>query len=94
MARKGIGFFDTKGHFFRSPEEATVSDLSALLGKIGEGESLAPGIAATLLQRREEIERLFAEHDVMMSEFQRDMDKTVGGRPNVSKLPRREAKAS
>ena len=45
MARKGIGFFDTKGHFFKSPEEATVSDIASLLGKVGEGESLAPGIA-------------------------------------------------
>lgn len=66
MAHKGTGFFDRKGHFFKTPEEATRSDIAALLGKIGDGESLAPGIAHTMLERRAEIERLFAEHDEMM----------------------------
>lgn len=66
MAHKGIGFFDGRGHFFKTPDEATISDLSALLGRIGDGESLAPGIAQTLLGRRAELERLFAEHDEMM----------------------------
>jgi hypothetical protein len=70
MARKGTGFFDARGHFFKSPEEATVSDLASILGKIGDGESLAPGIACTLLDRRGEIERLFAEHDAMMADYQ------------------------
>ena len=70
MARKGTGFFDARGHFFKSPEEATVSDLASILGKIGDGESLAPGIACTLLDRRGEIERLFAEHDAMKEDYQ------------------------
>ena len=70
MARKGTGFFDARGHFFKSPEEATVSDLASILGKIGDGESLARGIACTLLDRRGEIERLFAEHDAMMADYQ------------------------
>ncbi len=70
MAREGTGFFDARGHFFKSPEEATVSDLASILGKIGDGESLAPGIACTLLDRRGEIERLFAEHDAMMADYQ------------------------
>ncbi|HSM54435.1 MAG TPA: hypothetical protein VK839_09685 [Erythrobacter sp.] len=66
MAQRGTAFFDRKGNFFKSPEEATRSDLATLLGKIGDGESLAPGIAHTLLECRAEIERLFAEHDAMM----------------------------
>ena len=70
MARKGTGFFDTRGHYYKTPEEATVSDLAGVLGKIGDGESLAPGIAHMILDRRSEIERLFAEHDVMMAEYQ------------------------
>ena len=70
MAHRGTGFFDTRGHFFKTPEEATVSDLAGILGKIGEGESLAPGIAHMLLDRRSEIERLFAEHDAMMADYQ------------------------
>lgn len=83
MARKGIGFFDSKGHFFKTPEDATVSDISALLGKVGEGESLAPGIAHILLRRRDELERLFAEHDAMMADYAAIIDAA----PNVAKLP-------
>ena len=62
MAQRGTGFFDRKGQYFKTPEEATVSDLAGILGKIGDGESLAPGIAHTILQRRSEIERLLADH--------------------------------
>ncbi|KEO91196.1 hypothetical protein EH31_00595 [Erythrobacter longus] len=66
MAKKGTGYFDRKGHFFKTAREATASDLAGVLGQIGDGESLAPGIAITLLEKRTEIERLFAEHDAMM----------------------------
>lgn len=86
MARKGVGFFDSKGHFFKSPEEATVSDIAALLGKVGEGESLAPGIAHILLSRRDEIERLFAEHDQMMADYSALIASTVDEPTNVAKL--------
>ncbi|MEP5939194.1 MAG: hypothetical protein ABJ239_12790 [Erythrobacter sp.] len=81
MARKGTGFFDRKGQFFKTPEEATRSDLAGMLGKIGEGESLAPGIAHTLLERRTEIEQLFADHDEMLAE-----NGAVQGAANVTKL--------
>lgn len=87
MARKGIGFFDNKGHFFKSPEDATVSDIAALLGKVGEGESLAPGIAHILLRRREELEKLFADHDQMMADYKALIEASVDGSPNVKKLP-------
>jgi hypothetical protein len=66
MAMRGIGFFDTKGQYFKSPEDATLSDLSAVLGRVGEGESLAPGIAKTLFEKRREIERIFTDHDDMV----------------------------
>ncbi len=69
MAKKGMGFFDRKGHFFRNPKEATASDIASLLGQIGEGESLAPGIAHLLLEKRSELEVLFAEHDEMVEEL-------------------------
>jgi hypothetical protein len=68
MAHKGIGYFDSRGHFYKSPEEATQSDLAAMLGRIGEGDSLAPGIATRLLERRAELERIFAEHDLLKAE--------------------------
>ena len=66
MARKGTAFFDSRGQYFKTAEEATVSDLAAMLGKIGDGESLAPGIAFMLLERREDLERIFAEHDRLL----------------------------
>lgn len=69
-----------------------MSDLAALLGQIGEGESLAPGIAYMLLERRAEIERLFAEHDAMLEE-EAAMKAARGNeeRDNIAKLPSRPA---
>lgn len=82
MARKGTGFFDRKGQFYKTPEEATRSDLAALLGQIGEKESLAPGIAHTLLEKRAEIEKLYVEHDAMIAE----RETVLAGAENVARL--------
>ncbi|MEM7689588.1 MAG: hypothetical protein AAF291_11250 [Pseudomonadota bacterium] len=91
MAKSGRGYFDRKGQFFKTPREATVSDLAALLGQIGEGESLAPGIAHTLLERRADIEALFAEHDDMMAEASGEtvtpIKATVAKLTNLPKRP-------
>lgn len=94
MARKGIGYFDTKGHFFKTPDEATMSDIASLLGKVGEGESLAPGIAHILLRRREDLEKLFLEHDAMMADYAAMIDKSVVASPNVAKLPEKRSAAA
>lgn len=67
MANMGIGYFNSKGQFFRTPEEATISDLAAILGKVGEGESLAPGIAKLILDKRGAIEKILSEFDEMVS---------------------------
>lgn len=88
MAKQGTGFFDRKGNYFRKPEEATIADLAALLGQIGDGESLAPGIAHTILDRRKDIERLFAEHDEMLIEQNRLQAALEALPEKVSKLPR------
>ena len=81
MAKRGTGYFDRKGNFFKTPREATASDIAALLGQIGDGESLAPGIAQTLIERRGDIERLFTEHDAMLAELQSDGDGNVATLP-------------
>ena len=86
MAKKGTAFFDNKGQFFRTPEEASLSDLAALLGKIGDGESLAPGIAFMLLEKRDEIEAIFAEHDEMKHE-EAEAAKASLEAANVTELP-------
>jgi len=77
VAKKGTGYFDRKGNFFKSARDATASDLAAMLGQIGEGESLAPGIAQTLLQKRAEIEQLFQDHDAMTADSDEDLGDTV-----------------
>jgi hypothetical protein len=66
MAMSKPAYFDERGHLFRTPEEATQSDIAALLGRIGEGDSLAPGIAKTLFEKRRDIETIFADHDAML----------------------------
>jgi hypothetical protein len=89
VAKKGTGYFDRKGHFFKTGREATESDLASLLGQIGDGESLAPGIAHMLLERRTEVERLFAEHDEMMAEEAAAASaKLTDIADKVTKLPR------
>ena len=92
MAQKGTGYFDRKGHFFKTAGEATESDLARLFGQIGEGESLAPGIAHTLMSRRAEVERLFAEHDAMIAEDEAGQTaKLTDIADKVTKLPSRPA---
>jgi hypothetical protein len=83
MAVRGIGFFDAKGHYFKTPDEATMSDLACLLGRVGEGESLALGLAKTMLDRRHEIEKIFRDHD--------DMVRTVAVSESSKVLPLRSA---
>ncbi|MBK6706213.1 MAG: hypothetical protein IPG54_01495 [Sphingomonadales bacterium] len=73
MAHTGTGYFDSKGQYFRNPSEATISDLAGLLGRVGDGESLAPGIAHMILEKRAEIERIFADHDAMLEVQARSM---------------------
>ena len=69
MATSGTAYFDAKGAYFKTPTDATISDLAAILGKVGngDGDGLAPGIAKTLLDKRAEIEAIFAEHDKMIA---------------------------
>jgi hypothetical protein len=86
MAHKDIGYFDTRGHFYKTPEEATISDLAMLLGRIGEGDSLAPGIASMLLERRVDLERIFAEHDELKAEQAFGRAKAVNRESNVTPL--------
>lgn len=63
MAKSGTCYFDAKGGVHKTPDDATKADLAAILGKVGEGDSLAPGIATIILDKRSEIERVLREHD-------------------------------
>lgn len=67
MARAGTGFFDNSGNFFKSAEDATVSDLAALFSRMGEDENAAFLAARIVLERRGEIAKVLAEHDALVS---------------------------
>ena len=54
MAVRGIAFYDNQGQYFKSAEEASASDLAGVLGRVGDGDSLAPGIARIMLAKRVE----------------------------------------
>jgi hypothetical protein len=64
MAKQAPAYFDEKGNYHNTLIEATISDLSAILGKTGEGQydSLAPGLAKVILEKEEEIFRILTEH--------------------------------
>ncbi len=81
MANRGVGFFDSKGQFFRTPQEATLSDLAGILGRMGDGDSLAPGIAKILFDKRREIEHIFRDHDDMLQGRSVDAKERVEDQP-------------
>lgn len=87
MAIKGIGFFDGRGGFFRTPNDATISDLAAVFGRIGEHDSLAPGIAKILFDKRREIEHIFADHDLMIQGLEGSSRKPVLVADNAVSAP-------
>ncbi len=43
---------DSKGHLHPTKEAALYVEIERLLGHVGSGESLAPGIARTLVEKR------------------------------------------
>lgn len=94
MAVRGIGYFDGRGQYFKTPQEATLSDLAALLGRMGDGDSLAPGIAKILFDKRRELEHVFRDHDEMVSgaavadDLMHSPEKATGAAAsNVTHLP-------
>jgi len=89
MARKGTAFFDNRGNYFKTAEEATISDLAHMLGQSGEGESLARGIAQNLLEQRETVLRLFAEYEQIRGGSKRDGRGASGTGGNVATLAER-----
>lgn len=58
-------FRDSSGHVFHSREDALGSELATAIGKIGNGDSLTPGIAKTLIDKRADIIALLMAIDDM-----------------------------
>lgn len=66
MASQCIAFRDSKGGLHASLEEATLKDLAAVLGRVGDEGGMTAGVAKLILDKRMEIERIFAEHDELV----------------------------
>ncbi len=77
MAHTGTGYFDRKGQYHEGPDQASVSDLATLLGRIGDGESMAEGIAHLILSKRSEIIAIFADHEAMLASMQTEVVNVV-----------------
>jgi hypothetical protein len=66
MASQCIAFRDSRGGLHASLEEATLKDLAAVLGRVGDEGGMTAGVAKLILDKRQEIERIFAEHDQLV----------------------------
>lgn len=94
MAKKSTGYFDNRGNFHETAQAATISDIAALMGHVGDDhkESLAPGIARFILERRAEIERIFNEHDALIADdLAASGGERIAPRKNVTAINRRAA---
>ena len=67
MATECTAYRDGKGALHATPEKATLADLAAVLGRVGEEGGMTAGVAKLLLDKRDELERVFAEHDAMIA---------------------------
>lgn len=61
MATECTAYRDSKGGLHSTPEKATLADLAGVLGRVGEEGGMTAGVAKLLLDKREEIERVFQE---------------------------------
>ena len=75
-----------KGGLHSTPEKATLADLAGVLGRVGEEGGMTAGVAKLLLDKRQEIERVFAEHDRMVEAA------GTASEPSGDVIPIKEAK--
>ncbi len=66
MASECMAYRDAKGGLHSSAERATLEDLAAVLGRVGDEGGMTSGVARMIFDKRAEIERIFAEHDSMV----------------------------
>lgn len=66
MATECTAYRDSKGGLHGSPEKATLEDLAGVLGRVGDEGGMTAGVAKLIFEKRNEIERVFLEHDAMI----------------------------
>lgn len=69
MPKATVGFTDGRGRLHSTAKMATVSDIAALFGSM---EGMATGIAHTILEKRSDLERIFAEFDDISGKVRSD----------------------
>ncbi|MEE4454823.1 hypothetical protein [Novosphingobium resinovorum] len=67
MATQCIAYQDAKGRLHADPVKATLEDLANLLGRVGDEGGMTAGVAKLILDKRRDIERVFLEHDGLIS---------------------------
>lgn len=65
MAKVALAYADASGATHATPENAALADLTVLLGRIGAESGMTAGFAKTVLDKRAEIEVVFADLDAM-----------------------------
>ncbi|WP_298174633.1 hypothetical protein [Novosphingobium sp.] len=65
MAKVVTAFADNSGAIHAAPIDAILVDLTAVLGRIGAEGGLTTGLAQIILEKRSEIEMIFADFDAM-----------------------------
>jgi hypothetical protein len=66
MAQVIQAFQDERGHLHDSPDTAVVADIAAALGRVGDEGGLTNGVAKLILEKRQEIEKAFADLDALI----------------------------
>lgn len=67
MATECTAYRDDKGGLHPTAERATLADLAGVLGRVGEEGGMTAGVAKLIFEKREDIERIFAEHDNILA---------------------------
>lgn len=65
MAKSIQAYLDNRGHLHTSPKSAVIGDITHALGRVGDEGGLTEGVARLILEKREEIERAFADLDAL-----------------------------
>lgn len=67
MANECVAYRDSKGNLHATLEKATLEDLAGVLGRVGDEGGMTAGVARMIFDKRSEIERVFTEHDSMVT---------------------------
>lgn len=65
VAKVAMAFADNQGKLHPTAEAAGLADLTVILGRIGAESALTAGLAQRIIEKRAEVEAVFADLDAM-----------------------------